>query len=183
MKKIFTLTTLFLLSCFSLLAQQAQIKGKIYNEKTKETIPGVNVVTDDNKGVVSDIDGNYLLKVDPGTVKVSFKFIGFGTIEKTYQLKAGQVLTENINMVEASMMIEGVVVSAGKFEQKLSDVTISMSVLKPEQITNQNINLLNDAINKLPGVDIYDGQPSIRAGSGYSYGAFRRQSRRFHLLH
>jgi outer membrane cobalamin receptor len=174
MKKIFTLTTLILFSCFSLIAQQAQIKGKIYNEKTKETIPGVNVILNENNGVVSDIDGNYLLRVDPGTIKVTFKYIGYGTVEKTFQVKAGQLLTENINLVEESMMIEGVVVSAGKFEQKLSDVTISMSVLKPEQITNQNINLLNDAINKLPGVDIYDGQPSIRAGSGYSYGAGSR---------
>jgi iron complex outermembrane receptor protein len=174
MRKIFILTFTILFASVALFAQQAQIKGKIFNGKTKETIPGVNVILDEKNGVVSDIDGNFSLKVDAGSVKVSFKYIGFGTIEKTYELKAGQVVTENINMVEESMLIEGVVVSAGKFEQKLSDVTISMSVLKPEQITNQNVNVINDAINKLPGVDIYDGQPSIRSGSGYSYGAGSR---------
>jgi outer membrane cobalamin receptor len=174
MRKIFTLTFLLALAYFPLIAQQAQIKGKIFNGKTKETIPGVNVILNENTGVVSDIDGNYSLRVDAGTVKVSFKYIGFGTVEKTYELKAGQVVVENISLFEESMLIEGVVVSAGKFEQKLSDVTISMSVLKPEQITNQNVNVINEAINKLPGVDIYDGQPSIRAGSGYSYGAGSR---------
>ncbi len=126
------------------------------------------------KGTVTDIDGKFIITVDAGTVTVTFKYIGYGSIEKTYEVKAGQTITENVNIFEESMMIEGVVVSAGKFEQKLSDVTISMQVLKPNQIENQNTNLLNEAINKLPGVDVYDGQPSIRGGSGYSYGAGSR---------
>ncbi len=174
MRKTFILTLIIFLASVSLWAQQAQIKGKIVNGKTKETIPGVNVILDEKTGVVSDIDGNYILKVNAGNIKVTFKYIGFSTVVKSYVLKAGQVITEDISLFEESMMIEGVVVSAGKFEQKLSDVTISMSVLKPEQVTNQNTNVINEAINKLPGVDIYDGQPSIRAGSGYSYGAGSR---------
>lgn len=163
---------IFLIS--GLYAQQAQIKGTIYNGKTKETLPGVNIILDKTTGVTSDIDGNYSLKLEPGKITLTFKFIGFATIEKSYDLKAGQTLVDNINMFEESMVIEGVVVSAGKFEQKLSDVTISMAVLKPDQIINQNINNMEEAINKIPGVDIYDAQPSIRGGSGYSYGAGSR---------
>ena len=164
----------FLFSANLLFAQQATIKGTIYNGKTKETIPGVNVIISPTKGVVSDIDGKFIVAVDPGKITITFKYIGYGSLEKTYELKPGQTITDNVNIYEESMVIEGVVVSAGKFEQKLSDVTISMEILKPSQIENQNTNLLNEAINKLPGVDIYDGQPSIRGGSGYSYGAGSR---------
>ncbi|MEI6124281.1 MAG: TonB-dependent receptor [Bacteroidota bacterium] len=175
MTKIYTLFIIcFLFATNFIFAQQATIKGTVYNGKSKETLPGVNIIVSETKGVVSDVDGKFELKVDAGKVTLKFKFIGFGSIEKTFVVKAGQIITENINMYEESMVIEGVVISAGKFEQKLSDVTISMEVLRPSQISNQNINVLNEAINKLPGVDIYDGQPSIRGGSGYSYGAGSR---------
>jgi outer membrane cobalamin receptor len=174
MRKSVTLTLFFLFFSSFLIAQQAQISGKIINGKTKETLPGVNVILNENTGVVSDIDGNYNIKVNPGQCKLTFKFIGFGTVQRTYNLIAGQEIVDNITLLEESLLIEGVVVSAGKFEQKISEVTVSMSVLKPEQITNKNINILDEAINKLPGVDIYDGQPSIRSGSGYSYGAGSR---------
>ena len=175
MTKINSLLLLCLLFSMNIvLAQQATIKGTIYKEKSNETIPGVTVVLDESRGCVSDLDGNYLLKADAGKITLQYKYIGFRMVEKHFEIKAGQVITQNINLFEESLLIEGVVVSAGKFEQKISDVTISMSVIKPEQISNQNVNVLNEAINKMPGVDIYDGQPSIRGGSGYSYGAGSR---------
>lgn len=175
MAKVISLIVCGLLFYTNLLfAQQATVKGNVFNGKTKETIPGVNVILNDTKGVVSDINGNYSIKADAGTITLRFKYIGFTTVEKEFELKAGETVTENVNLFEETMLIEGVVVSAGKFEQKLSDVTISMAVLKPELIINQNINVLDDAINKLPGVDVYDGQPSIRGGSGYSFGAGSR---------
>jgi iron complex outermembrane receptor protein len=67
-----------------------------------------------------------------------------------------------------------VVVSAGKYEQKLSDVTVSMEVLKPHQLSNQNSTSLDMILEKTPGISILDGQPSIRGGSGYSYGVGSR---------
>jgi iron complex outermembrane receptor protein len=66
------------------------------------------------------------------------------------------------------------VVSAGKFEQRLSDVTVSMEIIQPEFIENTNTVNMETVINQMPGVDILDGQPSIRGGSGYSYGAGSR---------
>lgn len=173
MKKI--LFSFLIIACsFMSVAQQATIKGTIYNGKSKETIPGVNVFLNQSIGVVSDIDGRYALKVDPGKTTITYKYIGFTTVVNTYDLKPGQTKIEDIQMDEESMIIEGIVVSAGKFEQKLSDVTISMAVLKPDRIEKTNTNNLSEVINKIPGVDVFDGQPSIRAGSGYSYGAGSR---------
>ena len=64
--------------------------------------------------------------------------------------------------------------SAGKFEQKLSDVTVSMEVLKPKMIESNNTTRLDHALNMVPGVDVNDGQASIRASTGWSYGAGSR---------
>jgi outer membrane receptor protein involved in Fe transport len=74
----------------------------------------------------------------------------------------------------SSRMLEEVVVSEGKYEQKLSEVTVSMEVLKPHQLSDQNITSLDMILEKTPGISILDGQPSIRGGSGFSYGVGSR---------
>jgi iron complex outermembrane receptor protein len=156
------------------IAQQGIIKGQVSNGKNNETLPGVNIILDEKTGVTTDVNGVYEFKVNPGKVKLTFKFIGFSTVVKTFDVKPGKEVLADIEMFEESMLIEGVVVSAGKFEQKLSDVTVSMSVMKPKMIEDNNTNSMEEALNKIPGLDIRDGQPSIRGGSGYSYGAGSR---------
>jgi iron complex outermembrane receptor protein len=175
MRNIYKLITfgLLLISATGF-AQQATIKGRVSNASTKESLPGVNITLSSTQGVTSDLDGNYLIKVDPGKIKLTFSYLGYTPVTHSYDIKAGDQITVNIAMFEESMVIEGVVVSAGKFEQKLSDVTISMSVLKPDMIQNNNTNEVTEVLSKVPGLSITDGQPSIRGGSGYSYGAGSR---------
>ncbi|HEY4799848.1 MAG TPA: TonB-dependent receptor, partial [Bacteroidia bacterium] len=66
------------------------------------------------------------------------------------------------------------VVSAGKFEQKLEEVTVSMDVMKQTLIQNKNSTTMEDVMQQCPGVNILDGQANIRGGSGFSYGAGTR---------
>ena len=155
-------------------AQYATIKGRVLNAQTRESLPGVNVTRSATEGVVSDANGNYVLQVPEGRVKITFSYLGFAPQTHAYEVKAGDVVTANVMLSEESMMIEGVVISAGKYEQRLSDVPVSMAVLKPDMLERQNANEVTDALQKIPGLDISDGQPSIRGGSGYSYGAGSR---------
>ena len=164
---------LFISSLFAN-AQQGIIKGQVSNGKNNETLPGVNIILDEKTGVNSDVNGAYEIKVNPGKVKLTYKFIGFTTVVKTYDIKPGKEVLADVEMFEESMLIEGVVVSAGKFEQKISDVTVSMSVMKPKMIEDNNTNSMEEVLNKVPGLDIRDAQPSIRGGSGYSYGSGSR---------
>ncbi len=175
-KRYFLLTFIFLFTFSGLLnAQEATVKGVIYNGSTKETIPGVSVLTSEKTGMISEIDGSYNVKVHSGkAVKLIFKLLGYANVTKYIEIKPGETKIFDVNMVEQSTAIEGVVVSAGKFEQKLTDVTMSMDVIKPSQIENRNTNNIMTSLNKVSGVDIYDSQPSIRGGSGYSYGSGSR---------
>jgi TonB-dependent SusC/RagA subfamily outer membrane receptor len=49
-----------------------------------------------------------------------------------------------------------------------------MEVIKPQMIENTNTNNMEDAISKIPGVEVNERQASIRGGSGWSYGAGSR---------
>ncbi|MEA3462652.1 MAG: TonB-dependent receptor, partial [Bacteroidota bacterium] len=83
-------------------------------------------------------------------------------------------LNLNISMATASISLDMAVVTAGKFEQRLADVTVSMDIIQPEFLENNNTVNLETAVNQTPGVDVMDGQASVRGGGGYSYGAGSR---------
>jgi iron complex outermembrane receptor protein len=49
-----------------------------------------------------------------------------------------------------------------------------MDIIKADRIATTVSSTLETVINQTPGIDILDGQPRIRGGSGYSYGAGSR---------
>ncbi len=171
MKQIITLLILSL-SIANIFSQKAIVKGKVRDDK--ENLFGVNIITGDKQGVTTDFDGNYKIELNPGKNVLSFYYIGYKDVKKEIDLKSGETTIINITMETESELINEVVVSAGKFEQKLSDVTVSMEIIKPQQIENINTTSMENAINKVPGIEIMDDQPSIRGGSGYSFGAGSR---------
>ncbi|MDF2438780.1 MAG: hypothetical protein K0Q95_3156 [Bacteroidota bacterium] len=173
MKKLFT-PIVFILAINSLVAQTAYIKGRVSDSKTKETIVGANVVLDDTTGTVTDLSGDYLLKVKPGMHKIDFKMVGYKSQAHNLELKENDTLVMNSVLESDSKQLDIVVVSAGRFEQKLGDVTVSMEVLKPSLIESKNSNTIETIMEQVPGVTMIDGQANIRGGSGFSYGAGSR---------
>ncbi|HNX08124.1 MAG TPA: carboxypeptidase-like regulatory domain-containing protein, partial [Bacteroidales bacterium] len=98
MKKTLLFHFVFLCCTFLSLAQQATIKGTIFNGKSKETIPGVNIILDEKTGVASDMDGRYSLKVNAGKVTITYKYIGYTPVVRIYELKPGQTKIEDIEL-------------------------------------------------------------------------------------
>ena len=173
MKKILT-PLFFILISVSLVAQDAYLKGKVSDVKSKETIVGASVIVDNNTGTVTDVNGNYFFKTTAGKHKLEFKSLEFKSQVKMIELKANDTLSTDIILESDAKQLGIVVVSAGKFEQNLSEVTVSMEVLKPSLIENKSIQSVETAIDQVPGVNVIDGQANIRGGSGFSYGAGSR---------
>lgn len=174
MKKTVTLLFCCAQAAGTLFAQNAYIKGTVSDAKSKETIVGASVVVDENSGTATDVLGSYLYKTTPGTHKVEYKYVGYKSQLKTIDLKENDTITLNIVLVEDSKTLDIVVVSAGKFEQKLNEVTVSMEVIKPSLAENKAVTSIDKAVEQVPGVNIIDGQANIRGGSGFSYGAGSR---------
>jgi outer membrane cobalamin receptor len=170
--------TYLIIICFAFItnafSQTTTVKGTVTNHADGETVIGANILLDKTTGTVTDIDGNYSIEVPVGRTTLTFKYIGFTTEKKIFTTKENEVYILNLVMEEESRKLDAVVVSAGKFEQKISDVTVSMEIITPEMIENENNVTLEDAITKVPGVMILDKQASIRGGSGYSFGAGSR---------
>ena len=172
MKK--TLLIALIVSYCNTLAQNI-VTGKVINTKKEELI-GVNISSKNIQGLgtVTDFDGNYSIELPTGCTDLLFQYIGFeDRIEKLcFTESTNKVL--NITLKESSEILGTVVVSAGKFEQRQEEVTVSMDVIKPELIENKSATSLDKTINQAPAVHVVDGQANIRSGSGWSYGAGSR---------
>lgn len=166
----------FLFYAFSPNCFAQTLTGVVTDKASGETLIGVNIILEDGGGTTTDFDGKYTLKMEAGTSNVTFRFVGYHPITKTVTIKEGENKSINIALQDKSTELGMVVVSAGRFEQKIEEVTVSMEVIAPELIENKSTASLETALDQVPGCTVQDGQVSIRGGSGFAYGAGSRVS-------
>jgi len=164
MKKIYTILFFIGLTC-SVYAEK--LSGTIIDAFTREPLIGVTVLnTDDGSGTVTDFDGYYELNITSLPVHLRFSYVGYQTEDKTLKTIPAKY---DLLMQADNEVLEEVVVTAGRFEQRMTDVTVSIELLKPEAIRTQAPTDLSATLQTLPGVEIIDKQPSIRGGGGWTY--------------
>ncbi len=171
--KIIALKLVFFI-CFFIQSQNSGIKGVVFDDNNNVLV-GVNIIYEkksgnlEKKGTTSDFNGNYLINLEPGKYTVEFQYIGYETYTLDLNVKSDNFTNKNIFLQSTTTELDLVVISAGKFEQKLEEVTVSMDVIKPSLIENKNTTDLEILMNQSPGVQVVDGQANIRGGSGWSY--------------
>ncbi|MBL4587286.1 MAG: TonB-dependent receptor plug domain-containing protein, partial [Flavobacteriales bacterium] len=127
-----------------------------------------------SRGSATDFDGNFTVILPVGEQNVVVSSIGYEKKVVSVTIKSGETTTLNMNLGMASVEMGTVVVSAGKFEQKIEDLTVSVAVIKPELLESRGSVTAEDALEQTPGLTILDSEPQMRGGSGYSFGAGSR---------
>ncbi len=173
MKYITILITVLLYQSFDYLYAQNIITGKIYDKSSLAPIPGAYVIYEKNKGTISDENGNFTISTYASSIDITFQSIGYKPAVRSVVLKA-DTLVLNVGMEMDIKEMGQIVISANKTEQKIAELTVSMAVLKTTDFLNTHITNSQELINKTPGIEILDGQASIRGGSGFSYGTGSR---------
>jgi outer membrane receptor protein involved in Fe transport len=174
MRYAFSLLVFILIFPLMSRSQQAVISGRVTDALDHTPLSGVNIIVDSIGGGTTDPEGYYKVSLNPGNHLITFRFIGYQEEKLTIEFKSGGNIIRDISLHPLIVELNTAVISASKYEQRLSDVTVSMEVIKSEFIENQNTQQLDDALRLIPGVDVMDGQANIRGGSGYSYGAGSR---------
>lgn len=174
----YTLTlSVFLFGIINLQAQEkALIYGVVLDKDSKETLIGVTVMADENNGVITDLDGKYRLNLDPGEHTITYSFLGYEKVKKKFVVAAGDIIERNVELGQELTEIGIVVVSASQYEKNIAEETVSMDVISSDLVKNSNSRDLSEIVAKTPGVQVQDGQISIRNGSSYSYGIGTRTS-------
>ncbi|MDP5171898.1 MAG: TonB-dependent receptor [Bacteroidia bacterium] len=161
-----------------LLPAQAQhtLTGKITDLSSGEPLVGAAIAIPAlNIGTFSQEDGSYSLSFESSpslSVRVSFS----GYIAQTQDINVeGTTTSLDIALSSGEFTTNDVVITATKgFGQRQADVTVSISVVKPQSIDLQATPNISRVINQIPGVDNQDGQINIRGSSGYAYGVGSR---------
>ncbi|MBK7873286.1 MAG: TonB-dependent receptor [Saprospiraceae bacterium] len=169
---LFLLMSMFL--CISFLqAQKATLTGKITDKDNGEPLIAATILAG-ARGAVSDIEGVYSVSLDPGTYKVEVSYVGYQPFTQSITLQANENITLDAALTLETSVLQTATVTSGKYQKPLSEVTVSLEVLRPNLIENTSKLTIDDALEKVPGVSVVDGQANIRGGSGYSYGAGSR---------
>ena len=173
MRYTFIVLAIFLNFISNIAFAQGVIEGKVFDNNTHELLRGVYVIYK-NQGTITDQNGSFLLKSDTGKVNIIFRFIGYKPVTKTANVGSGDTIKLDIGLDMDILEIGQIVISANKTEQRVAELTVSMDVLKSKDFLNTHITDAQELITKTPGIEVMDGQASIRGGSGFSYGVGSR---------
>lgn len=132
MKKYVMLLVSLLFLCFQVAnAQTKTVSGVVKSAEDGETMPGVNVfVKGTTQGTITDIDGNFTLKVPEDATALVFSFVGMISQE----IAIGTQTTFNVTMEPETTDLEEVVVTALGITKAEKAVGFATSVVKSDEL-------------------------------------------------
>ena len=123
------------------------IKGNV-TTTTGESIPGASVkLANATTGVITDIDGFYMITVPDNQSELEFRFMGY----EPRNIKVGNQTTINVSLEEATSSLEEVVVVAYGAQKKVT-MTGSVASVNIGSLKTPVANLSNALQGKVAGI-------------------------------
>ena len=174
MRLILSITCILLYISAAAAIPDGTVRGKVTDSKTGEVLPGVYVIYGSGTGTSTDALGEFRFSAPPGKLQIRFSLLGYESATRDVNVPDADTVVINVQLETSIMAIDQVVVSANKTEQKVAELSVSMDIIKSDFIAANHINDAQELINTTSGIEVMDGQASVRGGSGYSYGAGSR---------
>jgi iron complex outermembrane receptor protein len=107
-------------------------------------------------------------------IELLISIIGFNKKTVKTSIKKYEVTKLDIFLEESAIPTETVIITAGKHEQLLKEIPVSVNVVEANALLARNIQTIDDALRYIPGVNMTEYQVNIRGSSGYSRGVGNR---------
>lgn len=147
MKRFCLLFICFLIATVYAKAQDVNITGHV-TDVNNEPLVGVNIkVKDTNKGVITDLDGNFTLRAPKNSVLV-FSFVGMVEQEVKYEGSPLNIVMQD----DAQMLDDVVVIGYGSVRKK--DLTGAVVQIRPDKLQNENPKTVQDVLRGTPGMSV-----------------------------
>ena len=148
------------------------LQGTIKEASSKEELFGANIylLNHPEIGASANLNGEFSFSVPSGNLRFVVSFVGMKNDTIKVQIRPNEVKNIEVNMIPLEEVLNELIVTAGKFNHKIEDLTISMEVIQPELIQNKNTRSVESVLDQTPGLNILDGEPQIRGGSGFTFG-------------
>ncbi len=168
MKNLKFFLSFLLLTAFSKIS--AQVTIQVLDKKEQFPIANAYIKIDSIENITND-SGIVSMALAAGKHKVFVKMIGYDIY---YQIIDFNNQPTIINLNPNINILNTITVTSGKYDKPLGEVTVSLDILKASTIESVNTTTGDKILDKIPGVQVIDGQANIRGGSGFSYGAGSR---------
>lgn len=156
-----------------LFSQEGTLIGSVVDEKGAPLV-GASVIFrgDVTIGASTDTEGNYTLKLPIGERRLICRYTNKITDTFSVNIKENQFTEYDITLdsYRDLLELEEVEIRVGKFDKRPEDVTVSLEIIKPELIEAKNTRSVETILDQTPGLNIMDGEPQIRGGSGFTFG-------------
>jgi outer membrane receptor protein involved in Fe transport len=161
------------LFCWLLLLSDGHSQSciEVVDGQTRESLPYVALQLDDKMTLITDSSGVACFPL-LGMRMVRCEMVGYELFHKSVDLVPNERVV--ITLTPKENLLNLMVVSGTKYIKPIEKLTVSMEVIRAADLTRKITPNLSDAIERLPGINILDGQASIRGGSSYAYGAGSR---------
>lgn len=116
-------------------------------------------------------DGRFRLQQVPaGLAHLRVAAFAFQLDSTDVTVPAGDSVIWNVTLKGGVFYLPGLVVTAGKRPESLENVAASVDVLSDTAIARRAVNTVDEAVNRVPGVQFINGQVNIRGSSGFEQG-------------
>ncbi|MCO5248516.1 MAG: carboxypeptidase-like regulatory domain-containing protein [Chitinophagales bacterium] len=167
MKQI-CLTFMALIGLTSIIQAQTTVSGSIVDNFNDPLIGASVVVKGTTTGTVTDFDGNFSIVVNEKVpFTLVFSYIGFTSQEKAINDNLSNL---KINLSEESSILDEVVVSASRVEEKILESPVSIEKLDLQTIKNSASADYFDQMTKLKGVTSASGSMTFNAINTRGFG-------------
>ena len=169
----FRITYLLLFLLVSIHSQDKGIfKGVIKDASNKEELIGAHIFLLENKkvGATADINGEFVVTLPVGEHQFVVSFIGMINDTILVDVYSDQITKLTLFLASEDQILDEFEIKAGKFDHRIEELTISMEVIQPKLIENKNTRSVETILDQTPGLNIMDGEPQIRGGSGFTFG-------------
>lgn len=146
------LTTAVMAASAAMMMAQVVVRGQLVDD-LGEPLIGANIVEDGTtNGVVTDIDGNFELKVKKNA-NLTFKFVGFRDYQTKVGNKEGRVNLGRIQMDTDSKTLDDVIVSS----------TVAVARKTPIAVSTVNSLLIEEKLGTQEFPEILKATPGVHA--------------------
>ncbi len=144
----------------SILAQQT-VSGKVTDQSGEPLLGASILVKGTSTGTVTDIDGNYTIKVPEGSNTLVVSYTGFNTQE----IEVGSQTEINITMEEGVTLSEAVVTALG-VQREEKALGYAVQEIGGDQVTLTNdVNFVSSLSGKVAGVQVISSSGASLGGS------------------
>lgn len=163
LKNILTraIAILLFINVVNITASTEIIKGKVIDAKTKEPLPGANVlIVGTGFGVACNVDGEYIIKnVPAGSYTIKVSYIGYESKEAVIEVGDEKIIELDFELLPVSIEGEEIIITAQASGQKAAINQQLSSDRIVNIVSSEKIQALPDAnaaesVGRLPGVSV-----------------------------